>query len=58
MKDFNIEECTDKQFEKMWWSDFHETCKKCVNKCKQSHMVVLGCSNFKSKEKEDGGQSV
>lgn len=54
MKDFNIEECTDKQFEKMWWSDFHETCKKCVNKCKQSHMVVLGCSNFKSKEKEDG----
>lgn len=37
----NMENCTDKEWNKWFWSDFNELCKKCINKCKQSHVVEL-----------------
>jgi hypothetical protein len=42
--------CTEKQFNSWYWSDFNETCKKCVNKCKQSHAVKLSCPSFESQK--------
>lgn len=41
-------ELEPKQFEKYWWSDRFPKCKKCINDCKQSHMIKeLRCKQFK-----------
>lgn len=44
--------CTEKQFNSWYWSDFNETCKKCNSMCKQSHAVILSCSKFELKREE------
>lgn len=45
-----MENCTDKQWENWYWQDFHDLCKSCINKCKQSWKVQLNCTQFKQKE--------
>jgi hypothetical protein len=44
--------CTEKQFNSWYWSDFNETCKKCNSMCKQSHAVIISCSKFELKREE------
>lgn len=44
----NIEECTTKQYEKWYWNNINETCKTCINSCKQSNIVqLLSCTKYK-----------
>jgi len=44
------EGCTDKEFSKWLWSDYSEHCKKCKNKCKQSHIAKqIVCPRFEKK---------
>lgn len=43
----NLENCSEKEASEWYWSDFNETCKKCKNKCKQSHVVIqVICPKF------------
>lgn len=47
----DITTCTDKQFEKWWWLDFHEVCKSCSKSCKQSHAIKqVSCIKYKKIE--------
>ncbi len=39
-------EITDKQFSKIWWSNYCEKCKQCKNSCKQSWKVNVVCTKF------------
>jgi len=41
------EGCSDKEYSKWFWSDFADLCKKCKNKCKQSHRCIqVICNKF------------
>ena len=43
----DLENCSDEQASKWYWSKFHDTCMKCKKKCKQSHVVIqVICNNF------------
>ena len=48
----DLNNCTEKQFEKWYWQERHQTCLKCKNTCKQSNVVDLSCPNFKSVENQ------
>lgn len=49
----DMSNCSDKEFEKWYWSDYNKVCLKCENKCKQSHIVSLvSCPNRKIKKGE------
>jgi hypothetical protein len=40
-------ELSDKEANKLYWESFHETCKQCKNKCKQSSKVLqVICPKF------------
>lgn len=41
--------CSDKEWTKWYWGEFNETCKICINVCKQSHIVTLSCAKFNRK---------
>ena len=52
----NIETCTDKEYSKWIWSDYHEQCKKCKQSCKQSHIIKqVSCSKFNRIEEINAG---
>ena len=43
-------ELSDREANKLFWADYNEICKKCVNKCKQSFKVILvRCEEYKEK---------
>jgi len=46
----DMNNCSLKEWEKWFWQDFNDTCKECVNKCKQSWVVRLSCEKYKKKE--------
>jgi hypothetical protein len=46
----DLNSCTEKQFEKWYWQDYHDMCNKCKNACKQSRIVELSCPSFKNIE--------
>ncbi|MDD5651150.1 MAG: hypothetical protein PHF86_12170 [Candidatus Nanoarchaeia archaeon] len=46
----NMDYCTEKQWEKWWWAEYNELCKKCIKTCKQSYKVKLSCKEFKNGE--------
>jgi len=35
----DITTMTDKEYNKYYWSDYYDLCKKCKERCKQSHVV-------------------
>lgn len=39
--------CTIKQWEKWWWQEYNLHCQQCANKCKQSWIVQISCTQFK-----------
>jgi hypothetical protein len=42
-----IENMSEKEYFKWYWSDRHEHCKKCKKNCKQSWKVIqIICRNF------------
>lgn len=47
MENININLMSDKEYSKWYWSNFSELCKKCKNKCKQSHIIIqVVCPKF------------
>jgi hypothetical protein len=43
-----------KEFEKMWWSEYFEQCKRCIHTCKQSHMILeLNCKKFEERTNDN-----
>jgi hypothetical protein len=43
-----------KEWEKKWWSDYFEQCKRCVHTCKQSHMILeLNCKKFEEQANDN-----
>ena len=42
-------DCTEKQFNSWYWSEYNELCINCTNECKQSKIANIQCLNFKKK---------
>ena len=42
----DMNNCSEKMYEKWFWEEYNAVCKTCLNKCKQSHIITLSCSKF------------